>query len=147
MIRPLAPSEYDRVLYIWLYANLQAHAFIQADYWRDAFDETRQMLSEAEVWVYEEEGDICGFIGLTGDYVAGLFVAEEYRGRRIGHNLLEHAKQLHRYLQLNVYEKNLRARKFYEREGFVVIERHWDNCTNEQELGMEWDYFSGIITT
>ena len=147
MIRPLSPSEYDRVLYIWLYANLEAHAFIQADFWRDHFEETRLMLPETEVWVYEEEGDVCGFIGLTGDYVAGLFVAQEYRGQGIGHRLLTYAKDLHKYLQLNVYEKNLRARTFYEREGFVVTERHWDDCTNEHELGMEWSYFSGIIIT
>ena len=138
MLRPLTPDEYDRVMYIWLYANLEAHAFIPADYWRDNFDKTREMLPEAEVWVYEDDGDICGFIGLTGDYVAGLFVAEEYRGKGIGRVLLAHAKKIHRYLQLNVYEKNLRARTFYEREGFIVTERHWDSSTNEYELIMNY---------
>ena len=39
---------------------------------------------------------------------------------------------------LSVYEKNERARAFYEREGFKVAKEEMDKTTNEKEYVMAW---------
>lgn len=38
-----------------------------------------------DVYVYEEDGEILGFIGMDAEYIAGIFVAAGHKGQRIGH--------------------------------------------------------------
>lgn len=42
MIRRMEPSDIEAVAEIWLAANLDAHSFIPADYWRANFALSRQ---------------------------------------------------------------------------------------------------------
>ncbi len=60
---------------------------------------------KAEVWVYETDGVIAGFIGLNDDYIAGIFVEYEYRSKGIGKELIDFAKMNRMRLSLDVYEK------------------------------------------
>ena len=97
-------------------------------------------LARAEVWVFETEAraEISGFIGLLGDYIAGIFVRREARSGGVGRQLLDHVKTSRGQLRLQVYRKNLRAAAFYRREGFRVLEEGVDPETGEAELLMEW---------
>ena len=76
MIRRMGKGDLDAVAAIWLDANREAHDFIPAAYWLGHFAEVRTALARAEVWVFETEAraEISGFIGLLGDYIAGIFV-------------------------------------------------------------------------
>ena len=51
------------------------------------------MLPNAEVYVFEEDGEVQGFIGMDAEYIAGLFVAEGYRGQGIDHQLISEVKR------------------------------------------------------
>ena len=97
-------------------------------------------LARAEVWVFETEAraEISGFIGLLGDYIAGIFVRRGARSGGVGRQLLDHVKTSRGQLRLHVYRKNLRAAGFYRREGFRVLEEGVDPETGEAELLMEW---------
>ena len=79
MIRRMGKGDLDAVAAIWLDANREAHDFIPAAYWLGHFAEVRTALARAEVWVFETEAraEISGFIGLLGDYIAGIFVRRE----------------------------------------------------------------------
>ena len=101
-------------------------------------------LARAEVWVFETEAraEISGFIGLLGDYIAGIFVRREARSGGVGRQLLDHVKTSRGQLRLQVYRKNLRAAAFYRREGFRVLEEGVDPETGEAELLMEWRWDS-----
>ena len=139
-IRPFRPDDLDILLKIWLSANLQAHDFISSAYWTDHLEMVRDLLPQAEIYVYQQQGTPCGFIGITdGDYIAGLFVDESCRSRGIGKKLLDHAKRKHPLLRLHVYRKNGRAVRFYLREGFTRAEEHVDNSTGEAELLLTWE--------
>ena len=46
-------------------------------------------------------------------------------------------------LQLNVYQKNVRAMSFYQREGFTIQSEEMDEFTREKEYVMNWES-SGI---
>ena len=96
--------------------------------------------TRAEVWVFETEAraEISGFIGLLGDYIAGIFVRRGARSGGVGRQLLDHVKTSRGQLRLQVYRKNLRAAAFYQREGFRVLEEGVDPETGEAELLMEW---------
>ena len=96
------------------------------------------MLPQAEIYVWEEDGQIQGFAGLYEDYIAGIFVLEQAQSKGIGGQLLNYIKGRKPYLSLKVYQKNIRAVKFYKREGFQIKKESADQETGEKEYTMEW---------
>ena len=140
MIRRLQKTDIDAVSGIWLDANRDAHDFIPAEYWENNFLPVKEMLLQAEVYVYIDEckNRIEGFAGLDQEYIAGIFVRKEARSEGIGKALLDFVKEKKQELTLNVYRKNERAVRFYEREGFHIIERTTDESTGEKEYLMRW---------
>ena len=138
MIRALQKTDIDRVVEIWLGANLQAHSFIPAQYWESNLSAVKDMLPRAEVYVYESDQMIHGFIGLSGDYIEVLFVSEAMRSHGIGTCLLNFVKAKKPKLRLQVYQKNLRAIRFYQKEEFVIHHEGVDEDTGEKDYEMIW---------
>ena len=138
MIRPLQKADIDRVTNIWLDTNRKAHAFIPASYWEHNFASVKETLPQAEVYVYETESGIQGFLGLSGEYIEGLFVSEEVQSHGIGKCLLDCVKGGKPALRLNVYQKNVRAIRFYQREGFQIRCEGLDADTGEPDYEMLW---------
>ncbi len=138
MIRKLQKSDIDRAAEIWLNTNLKAHDFISEQYWRGNFDIVKEMFPQAEVYVYESDGKMHGFIGLDGEYIEGIFVSDEMQSRGIGKALLDYAKSRKSELRLNVYRKNIRAIRFYQREGFSVRSEGLDEAVGEKDFLMIW---------
>ncbi len=78
-----------------------------------------------------------GFIGLQDEYVAGLFIRQQFRNNGLGSLLLEEALRLHPYLALEVYEKNNGAVRFYKKHGFQIRSEDADLDTGEKEYWMD----------
>lgn len=138
MIRELREADLDKVADIWLDTNIKSHDFIPTQYWKSNFESVKEALLQAEVYVYEHDGAIQGFIGLSDAYVEGLFVSDEMQSQGIGKTLLDYAKGKKDELFLNVYQKNTRATSFYRREGFEIQHSGLDEATEEKEYAMEW---------
>lgn len=138
MIRKFKSTDTERVMEIWLNSNTDAHNFIEKTYWEKNFQTVKNMLPHAEIYVYNEEEKIKGFIGLTENYIAGIFVEKDFRGRGIGKRLIDYVKNIKDNLILNVYEKNISAVKFYEKENFIVEKFGIDENTGEKEFVMIW---------
>lgn len=139
MVRRMRPAEVDAAADIWLETNIEAHSFVPERYWRDHFEEVKGLLAQAELYVFEGEAGIQGFLGLDADYIAGLFVKSGARGGGIGKKLLDHVKSGRSRLTLRVYQKNAGAIRFYRREGFAVQEESVDESTGEPEYLMLWE--------
>ena len=138
MIRELQKADINQVADIWLDTNIKAHSFIPAQYWKSNFELVKELLLQATVYVYEDNQEIQGFIGLSDEYVEGLFVSDEVQSRGIGKILLNYAKDKRNRLRLNVYQKNARAISFYQREGFEVQYSGLDEATGERDYVMAW---------
>lgn len=138
MIRALREADINRVAEIWLDTNRKAHAFIPASYWESNFALVKEMLPQAEVYVYETDQGIQGFLGLNGEYIEGIFVLEGAQSHGIGKCLLDYAKNRKPALRLNVYQKNTRAIHFYQREGFQIQREGLDAATGEKDYEMLW---------
>jgi ribosomal protein S18 acetylase RimI-like enzyme len=92
-----------------------------------------QVVAQREVWVWEEEGSIVGFIGLGDATVDYLYVEPEVTGRGIGSALLDHAKaRLPDGFSLWTFQQNEGACRFYERHGLRMI-RLTDGEGNEEK--------------
>ena len=90
------------------------------------------VLHNEEVFVAEMNKLVVGFIAMEGNYVAHLYIAPSYQGRGIGDKLLAMAKELRPSgLTLLTFQRNARARRFYEARGFVASE-FTDGSRNEE---------------
>ena len=143
MIRKLQKADINRVADIWLKTNLKAQFFIPEQYWISNYEFVKEMLPQAEVYVYEDDKMIQGFIGVSDEYIEGIFVSDEMQSRGIGKMLLDYIKDKKDRLQLKVYQKNVRAMSFYQREGFTIQSESMDEFTGEKEYVMNWE-LSGI---
>ena len=140
MIRELQNADINSVTDLWLDTNLKAHDFIPSQYWKNNYDAVKEMLPQAEVYVYENDNKIQGFVGLNDEYIEGIFVSDEMQSQGIGKLLLDFAKGKRMKLQLNVYQKNIRAINFYQREDFEIRGEGLDEATGEKDHEMIWQH-------
>lgn len=145
MIRVLEEKDVDTVAKIWLKTNIKTHDFIASNYWKEHYEIIKDMFLQAEVYVYEIEKEIMGFIGLDKEYIEGIFVLDQYQKRGIGKALLNHVKAKKEHLSLNVYQKNLNAILFYQREDFCIQYEDVDKNTGEKEYRMVWNRFGSNL--
>ncbi|PRY90322.1 putative acetyltransferase [Marinilabilia salmonicolor] len=141
MIRKLQDNqgEIAEVCNLWLEGSIQSHDFVSESYWQSKLEDMKtHYLPNSETYVLEEDGIIKGFISLVDDKLAALFVAPEYQGKGVGHELLLHAQRLSGNLKLNVYTENSRAVTFYARRGFRFVGLQMDPNTGCEEFVLEW---------
>lgn len=119
VIRKYYDDDVKRVMRIWYDGNIEAHDFIPAEYWDRNFGYVKHALSKNEVYVYEVNGYVVGFVGIDEGYIGGLFVDKDYRGTGIGTKLIEYVKERYDFFTLHVFENNYGAVTFYENRGLV----------------------------
>ena len=136
--RELRKVDINKVAEIWLDTNIKTHYFISAQYWKSNFELVKELLLQATVYVYEDKQEIQGFIGLSNEYIEGIFVSAEMQSQGIGKILLNYVKGKRNKLILNVYQKNTRAISFYQREGFEIQYSGLDEATGEKDYVMAW---------
>lgn len=138
MIRKFKKEDIESVMNIWIKGNTEAHSFIDADYWKSSFNMVKEMIADSEIYVYDENKIIKGFIGFNGNCIEGIFVDNIFRSQGIGKVLIDYGKSIKNELILYVYAKNNRAENFYLREGFVIVSENIDCQTGEKEHTMLW---------
>ncbi len=136
MIRLAEQQDLDRIMEIWLEGNLQAHDFVDPAYWTGCFQEVREAIAQADVWVWDENGRVEVFAGMVEHYLEGLFVSGAQRGKGIGGLLLKHIKEQSSPLTLHVYSRNAGAVQFYKRHGFGTVSEYIDSETGQPEREM-----------
>lgn len=121
---------------VWLRARKAAIGAIPAPVHGD--DDVRawfasHVVSETELWVAEgRPGTLVGILVLEGEWLDQLYVEPAMTGRGIGAALVDLAKRERPdRLQLWTFVSNARARRFYERHGFVET-RRTDGRDNEE---------------
>lgn len=142
-IRPAVAADGPALGDVWL------------DAWRATFDfppahpddDVRRWLADEmapahDVWVAEDDaGRVVAFIALSPTMVDQLYVASDWIGRGVGRRLLDLAKRERPDgLELWCFQVNDRARRFYERNDFVIVLRG-DGSSNEEgqpDLRYRW---------
>ena len=77
MIRKLLNGDIDRIADIWLKTNLKAHYFISNQYWKSNYELVKEMMSQYEVYVFEADKMIQGFVGLNDKYMKEMDPEDE----------------------------------------------------------------------
>lgn len=137
MIKEFKIENLEEVMEIWLQTNINAHDFIEREYWINNFDLVKKLLPDTKVYIFQEDNIIKGFIGVIEDgYIAGLFVKEKYQREGIGEKLIKYIKPKYNQLKLDVYSKNKNAIKFYLKNNFKIVNEKNNEDTNELEYEM-----------
>ena len=92
-----------------------------------------RVLRRQTVWVAEAAGQVVGVASLDADdMLTQLYILPGHQGAGIGSALLETAKAARPGgLRLYAFQRNTRARAFYERRGFVAV-AFGDGTDNEE---------------
>jgi GNAT superfamily N-acetyltransferase len=125
-IRPLVLDDVDDVVRLWRESKLEAYPYVEAQQRhtrQEDDDHFRAVVCvECAVWVADEGGRLVGMLAIKGDYIDQLFVAVGEQRRGIGAALLEQARRLSPGgLRLHTFQRNARARAFYEKQGFAAV--------------------------
>src|SRR6266516_5945760 len=99
------------------------------------------VVSEQDAWVDEEDGRLLGFVSLKGDEGSFLYVAPEAHGRGVGSRLFEQVqRERPDGFWFWAFQKNDRARSFYEHRGSAAVEftEGEGNEENEPDVRYEW---------
>ena len=108
--------------------------------------DTRQWVSGTvlpgfRVRVAEEGGTVIGYTALGTDFLEALYVVPAAQGQGIGSWLLDEAKAAAAaQLQLYTFQRNTRARQFYEARGFLAVSFRdgTGNQEGEPDVLYEW---------
>lgn len=136
IIRKFNDFDLNRVMRIWYDGNREAHDFIPQKYWDRNFLYVKRNLPELEVYVYEVNGYVVGFIGVDEGYISGLFVDKEYRGMGVGTKLIDYIKEKYDFFTLHVFENNYGAFTFYINRGLLKKEESVHEDLGEVEYLM-----------
>lgn len=124
-IRPIRDEDTDVLVKIWFEASSGAHSFLGEERLREQAIQVRDIyLKQAENWVILDNGQPAGFIGLMDSFIGGLFIDTKVHGKGLGRQLLDHALELKKTLELEVYALNTQAHGFYLRNQFIETARH-----------------------
>ena len=138
MIREFKSADLDKVMEIWLQGNEQAHNFIDSNFFKQNFDIVEMLIPMSTVYVQDLDG-VKGFIGITENYISGLFVEQGYRRQGTGKALVNKAKQRYNELFVHVYKKNTDAVNFFLSQNFEIVSESINEESNELELLLRCD--------
>ena len=133
MIRPYRDEDIEVVIEIWLAASRVAHPFLSDQFMTSAQEAIQDIyMPQADVWVWEEESVITGFITLL--VIGGLFVSPHAHRGGIGTALIDSVRPLHDTLEVEVFKNNPIGRAFYEKYGFELMHEHFDDDAGQAVL-------------
>ncbi|GGZ82040.1 GNAT family N-acetyltransferase [Streptomyces echinoruber] len=97
---------------------------------RDWF--SRVLVPRYETWVAVSENSVVGLLVLDGPELKQLYLEPDWRGRGLGDRFMALAKQRQPDgLALWTFQVNEPARRFYQRHGFIEVERT-DGLRNDE---------------
>ena len=124
-IKERTPLLIGKLLCVWENSVKATHLFLSDNEMNNIKRYVPQALNDVPVLVVaeNEKGEPIGFMGISGQMLEMLFIANENRGQGIGKQLLQYGVKNYAVNELTVNEQNPLAKGFYEHMGFKVYKR------------------------
>ena len=137
-IRKFEKNDLDLVLNIWYESCLDTYYFINKAHWDSIRENVKKKFLNSNIFVYEENKIIKGFILIDEGYIDELYVSKQFRSMGIGKKLLDFIKKTHNELTINIFQKNINGIRFYKNNGFEIVEENIEDSTLEKGYFMRW---------
>jgi GNAT superfamily N-acetyltransferase len=136
LLRPAGAADAAAVADVWLRSFDAALPTVRRAH---SDDEVRGWIRDVVVprhdtWVAVVDGAVVGVLALSEGWIDQLYLDPAWRGRGIGDRFVALAQQRQPAgLQLWTFQVNEAACRFYERHGFVAVERTTGEGNEERE--------------
>jgi GNAT superfamily N-acetyltransferase len=91
-----------------------------------------RVFTTCHVWEAFDGAAMIGVMAFREDWIDQLYVLPPAQGRGVGSELLRFAQNTYPRLRLRTFQRNRRARRFYEARGFALV-RETDGTANEEK--------------
>jgi putative acetyltransferase len=141
-LRPYRSDDEDAAIALWLETWQQAYPSIdfaaRVNWWRERW--RNELVLNAAIIVAEQADTLIGFVTIDASgYLDQLVVAPDHWGSELGNALVNEAKRLSPdRITLLVNTDNIRAIRFYERNGFAHAGEDVNPTSGRPVLRMEW---------
>ena len=141
-LRPYRAEDEDAAIALWLKTWQQAYPAIdfaaRVKWWRERW--RGELVPNAAIMVAEQADTLIGFVTIDpSGYLNQLVVAPDHWGSELATALLNKAKRLSPdRITLLVNTDNIRAIRFYERNGFAHAGEDVNPTSGRPVLKMEW---------
>lgn len=141
-LRPYTEADQELSIALWLETWKLAYPAIdfdaRVDWWRNRWRD--ELVPNAQIVVAEIDGAMAGFVTIDGDgYLDQLVVAPAHWGAKVATALVDEAKRLSPDgVTLKVNADNVRAIKFYLRNGFVDAGEDFNPGSKRPVRRMAW---------
>ncbi len=142
-LRPYATADEDAAIELWRRTWQQHYPHLdftaRVPWWRERW--RNELVPKAMVTVAECQGAVVGFVTVDPKtrYLDQLVVAPEAWGSDVAPVLMAEARRLSPAgLELAVNADNVRAIRFYEKQGFVVTGNDVNPISKAPILKMSW---------
>ena len=141
-LRPYRPDDEDAAITLWQQTWQQAYPAIdfaaRVTWWRQRW--RGELVPNAHIVVAEREKALIGFVTIDASgYLDQLVVAPDHWGSELANRLVDEAKRLSPdHITLLVNTDNVRAIRFYQRNGFVRAGDDVNPTSGRPVLRMEW---------
>ena len=123
MIRKIEVTDYPRLVEIWESAVSATHDFLKEEDFRYYKQQLPTYFQYVNLYGWEKNGRLAGFMGIAEGNLEMLFVDNDYRGIGVGKELITYAIDNLEVTKVDVNEQNVQALGFYKHVGFQVYER------------------------
>lgn len=115
----------EHLLNIWEASVRETHDFLTDSDVRNLRPQVRQALEGVAMLSYaiDDDGCMCGFMGVEGNKIEMLFIHPARRGTGIGKKFISYANEMFEASLVDVNEWNTQGVGFYAHLGFKVIGR------------------------
>jgi putative acetyltransferase len=142
LLRPYRTGDEEAAIALWLETWQQAYPQIdfaaRVPWWRERW--RNELAPDAAIIVAEDAGALVGFVTIDASgYLDQLVVAPDHWGSKLADMLVNEAKRLSPdRITLLVNTDNIRAIRFYERNGFVHAGDDVNPTSGRPVLRMQW---------
>ena len=125
-VRHYADRDFDDLVRRWHETNLVSYPYVE-EHQRHTLEDAREffrtrVLSSCVVLVAEQSGSLLGLLALDAPWIRQFAVFPEHQRQGVGSALLRQARACSpAELRLFTFQRNDKARAFYEKHGFTVV--------------------------
>ena len=123
LIREANSEDYADMIRVWEASVRATHHFLDPEditFYKSIIPEA---LPQVKLFIYEIEGQVAGFMGVSGNTLDMLFIDPSYRRKGIGSKLFQYAQSEFQISKVDVNEQNQQAVDFYLKTGFIQTGR------------------------